>query len=217
MFEPSWKKKGLFLFKKKEPESEEKRLKKLRDMYAETIIEIFPKRIDPSYYDNMMEEMKEDMEYIAEYLEYDNERLRDEYLDDQIYRTEEKINKLQDYTEQIKFVSNIISTSKEKLDKLILEKEDLQNQLDDINKNKIGNIRTPAEAKIIDRLKVIDSEKIKFEEEINKSIPSLDIVSKAQEKNDALKESYFKYIDYINENWERYYHNGSHIIIPSNE
>jgi len=217
MFEPLWKKKGLFLFKKKEPESEEERLKKLRDMYAETIIEIFPKRIDPYYYDNMIDEIREDMEYIAEYLEYDNERLRDKYLDDQIYRTEEKINKLQDYTEQIKFLSNTINTNKEKLEKLILEKNDLQNQIDEINKNKKGNIRTPAEAKILDRFKEIDLEKIKFEEEITKLTPSLEILSNSQEKNEALKESYFNYIDYIHENWERYYHNGSHIILPSIE
>jgi len=222
-FVPSWQKNGSWMKKKDHPQiSEEERLQKLRDEYAEIIKETFPKD-NSQYYSDMMAELKEDMAYISDFIENDNLRLRDQYLEMEIERTEKKIefeNKT-DYEKLISDTSNEIKNKKEEIVKIMNEIESLSKDLEKEKKTQAyvprGQKRTISkkELEITARLECLPNEKNKVDEDIDK----LEKLNQGYQYSLETKldkiNKYNEYIQYLNDNWENYTHNGITIVLPN--
>lgn len=199
--------------------SEEERIENVRKEYAEIICDLFPKKIN---HQEIMDEINDNMQYISEYIEYDNLRLRDEYLNNEIIRTQKYLDSIIDYQEKIKQNINKFDNNKEKITNIMNDIDNLTAKMEEVKKNrpyslrKHSNILSKEEVDINNLMSECIKEKNSLEEE-NKKIEynntlyeSLDI-----EQYNLVLESK-KYIEYIESNWENYYHNGFSIVLPLN-
>jgi len=199
--------------------SEEERIENIRKEYAEIICDIFPKKIN---HQEIIDEINDNMQYISEFIEYDNLRLRDEYLNNELTKTQKYIDSIIDYQEKIKENINEFNNNKENITKIMNNIENLTVKMEEIKKNKPYSLRKHRQILSKDEIDVnnLMSEYIKQKnnlEEENKKIEynntlyeSLDI-----EQYNLVLESK-KYIEYIENNWENYYHNGFSIVLPLN-
>jgi hypothetical protein len=210
---PSW-------MKQKEVISEEARLENLRNEYAEIIMDVFP-RNNQKYYEEMIDEVNGNMEYINDYINRDNIRLRDAYLNDQITRTQNYLDNITDYDKIIDDKNMRIKINKEKIQEIMLEIDTLSKQLEEVKKNKPYAARgkttiiTKEEKEISDKLEKLPNEKNKLEEEneeLEKYLVESVEIKEHQDKTVIEKKNY---LEYLNKNWDRYYHDGSMIILPS--
>ena len=206
--------------KQKEVISEEARLENLRNEYAEIIMDVFP-RNNQKYYEEMIDEVNGNMEYINDYINRDNIRLRDAYLNDQITRTQNYLDNITDYDKIIDDKNMRIKINKEKIQEIMLEIDTLSKQLEEVKKNKPYAARgkttiiTKEEKEISDKLEKLPNEKNKLEEEneeLEKYLVESVEIKEHQDKTVIEKKNY---LEYLNKNWDRYYHDGSMIILPS--
>ena len=216
-FKPSWMKNN-FWAKRPQPQiSEEERLKKLRDEYAEIIINAFPKRRDENYYSDMMNDLEDNMSYINDFIERDNIRKRDEYLENEIHKTKKYLDNLINYDEEIIKCKKLIRDKRSDMFDLLKSIENLSDRLKEIKNDKSfsqRNKETPEELYITKQLNQIPSRKNKLDEEIEnteRNISELEIKKENQIKGKKRAEDY---IEYINENWERYKFEGCTIKLP---
>jgi hypothetical protein len=212
-FFPSW-------MKQKEVISEEERLENLRNQYAEIIIDLFP-RNNQKYYEEMIDEINEDMGYINDFINQDNIRLRDAYLNDQIARTQNYLDNITDYDKIIDDKKIILEINKQKIQDIMHEIDSLSKQLEVIKKNKPYTARgkttiiTKEEKEISDKLEKLPNEKNKLEE-VNEELEKYLVESvEIKECQDNIIIEKKKYLEYLNKNWDRFYHDGSMIILPS--
>jgi hypothetical protein len=216
-FEPSWKKNN-FWAKKPIPQiSEEERLKKLRDEYAQIIIDVFPKRRDENYYSEMMSELEDNMSYINDFIQRDNISKRDEYLNNEIKRTKLFLDNLFNYDEEIIKNKKLIRDKKSDIFDLIKSIDILSERLGDIKKDKPfsqRNKETPEEIYINKQISEIPSRKNELESHIeNLERQVLDLEFKKDNQEIKRKQAE-NYIEYINDNWERYRFEGCTIKLP---
>ena len=219
---PGWLNKGSFLMKpNNDVLTEEEQLANHRDEIAQILIENCASIHDRDYYHNMMSEIEEDMNYINDFIVNDNLRLRDNYLNDQLARFDRDILGKIDYEFKIKEITENIESSKLKISGLFDEITELSNKLGEIKKNKPYTPRnkqpiiTPEEAVINTRLEKIPHDKNTLEELISNSEGSIENyinLKIAQDENISYAE---KQKQFILDNWERYEHDGTMIILPS--
>jgi len=213
-FFPSW-------MKPKEVISEEDRLENLRNQYAEIIIDLFP-RNNQKYHDEMINEINEEMGFINNFINRDNIRLRDAYLNDQIARSQDYLDNITDYDKIIDDKKMILEINKQKIQEIMLEIDNLSKQLEEIKKNRPYTARgktqviTKEEKEIGDKLEKLPNEKNKLEEENVELEKYLVETVEIKECQDNIIIEKKNYIEYLNANWDRYYHDGSMIILPSN-
>jgi hypothetical protein len=212
-FFPSW-------MKQKQLISEEERLENLRNEYAEIIMDVFP-RNNQKYYEEMMDEVNENMEYINNFLKQDNIRLRDAYLNDEVARTQKYLDNTTDYEKIIDDKKMRLEINKQKIQEIMLEIDSLSKQLEEIKKNKPYTARgktpviTKEEKEISDKLEKFPNEKNKLEEENGELEKYLVESVEIKECQDNIIIEKKKYLEYLNNNWDRYYHDGTMIILPS--
>ena len=219
---PGWLNKGSFFMKSNVDDlTEEERMAKHRDEIAQILIENCASIHDRDYYNNMMSEIEEDMNYINDFIVDDNLRLRDNYLNDQIARYDKDISSKIDYELKITKLRENIELSKLKISGLFDEITELSNKLNEIKKNKPYTPRnkqpiiTPEEAIINTRLENIPHDKNSLEELISSSETSIEYYMNlkiSQDENISYAE---KNKQFIIDNWERYQHDGTMIILPS--
>jgi len=197
--------------------SEEETIENIRKEYAEIICNIFPKKIN---YQEIMDEVDDNMQYLAEYIEYDNFRLRDDYLNNELIKAQKSLDSIIDYQEKIKQNINKFDSNKKKITKIMNDIDNLTLKMEEVKKSRPYTLRKHSQILSKDEVEInnLMSECIKEKnslEEENKKIESdnnlyesLDV-----EQNRAISESK-KYIEYIENNWESYYHNGFSIVLP---
>ena len=218
-FFPSWMNKDSLFMKQKQIVSEEDRLENLRNQYAEIIIDLFP-RNNQKYYEEMMDEVNENMEYINDFIEKDNIRLRDKYLNDEITRTQDYLDNITDYDKIIDDNKMKIEINKEKIQEIMFQIDNLSKNLEEIKKNKPYTARgktsivTKEEKEFSDKLEKLPNEKNKLEE-VNEELEKYLVESvEIKECQDKIIIEKNKYLEYLNENWDNFYHDGSMIILP---
>jgi chromosome segregation ATPase len=219
---PGWLNKGSFFMKSNiDVLTEEERMAKHRDEIAQILIENCASIHDHDYYHNMMSEIEEDMNSINDFIVNDNLRLRDNYLNDQLARCDKEISSKIDYDLKIKELTECIESIKQKISRLFDEITELSNKLGEIKKNKPFTPRnkqpiiTPEEEVINTRLEKIPHDKNNLEELISSyesTIENYRNFKVAQDDNISYAE---KNKQFILDNWERYEHDGTMIILPS--
>lgn len=220
-FRPSWMNKGNKWMPPKDTISEEERLEKLRNEFAEIIMETFP-RNNEKYYQEMNDEINENIEYINDFIERDNIRLRDSYLNDQIERTEKYLEDVTDYVKIIDDKKTRNENNKLKIQEIMQEIEELSKKLEEIKKNKPYTARgktpvvTNEEVEINNKIETLPHEKNKLEEENIDLEKYIELLIEQKQSQDISIIEKKKYLEYLNENWDRYYHDGTMIILPSN-
>ena len=168
-----------------------------------------------------MEQLTKDMNSINDFIVNDNLRLRDNYLNDQLARCNKEISSKIDYDLKIKELTECIESIKQKISRLFDEITELSNKLGEIKKNKPFTPRnkqpiiTPEEEVINTRLEKIPHDKNNLEELISSyesTIENYRNFKVAQDDNISYAE---KHKQFILDNWERYEHDGTMIILPS--
>jgi hypothetical protein len=214
---------------RRSPPTEEERvqiekdnLQKLRDDFAEILVNACPKRMSDEYYSDLSANIEENMEYINKFIEDDNIRLRDQYLTNEIERLEKLITTPDvNYAEEIKKYTQQIKNNEKKINFLLDQIPILSEELNQIKLNKpyVAKSKqrdTPEEIKIKEKISSIPHEKNNLEE-INEKLAK-DII-----EYESLKESYDatcitnnSQIEYIQKNWDKYSVDGCHIVLPRN-
>ena len=201
---------------------EKDNLQKLRDDFAEILVNACPKRMSDEYYSDLSAEIEDNMGYINKFVEDDNIRLRDQYLTNEIKRLEKLITTPDvNYAEEIKKYTQQIKDNDKKINFLLDQIPILSEELNQIKLNKpyVAKSKqrdTPEEIIIKDKISSIPHEKNKLEE-INERL------SKTIVEYESLKESYDtscivnnSQIEYIRKNWDKYSINGCLIVLPRN-
>jgi chromosome segregation ATPase len=216
---PSWLNKEKKWMPSKNTMSEEERLENVRNQYAEIIMDVFPRKIN---YQEMIDSIDENMVYINDFIEKDNIRLRDAYLNDQITRTEKFLKDVIDYKKIINDKYTKIESNKLNIQEIMLKIQELSKKLEEIKKNKPYTIRgktpilTKEEVEINSKIDKLPNEKNKLEEENEELEKYIEGLIEDQKDQDNLIIEKKKYIEYLHANWNRYYHNGVMIILPNN-
>lgn len=199
---------------------EKDNLQKLRDDFAEILVNACPKRLPDNYYTDLSAEIEDNMGYINKFVEDDNIRLRDQYLTNEIKRLEKLITTPDvNYAEEIKKYTQQIKNNEKKINFLLDQIPILSEELNQIKLNKpyVAKSKqrdTPEEIIIKDKISSIPHEKNKLEE-INERL------SKTIVEYESLKESYDtacivnnSQIEYIRKNWDKYSIDGCLIVLP---
>jgi len=221
-FSPSWLNKGKqFMLPKINELSNGERLEMHRNEIAEILKENCASLYDRDYYNDLKYEIEEDLDTIYEYLNNDNIRLRNNYLNDKLNRCNKIITNKIDYDIKIKECEDKIKSNDLKISQIFDEISKLSEKLSEIKKTKpfVFNPKkqtySPEEIQINNRLEKIPFEKNNLEEEnlnLEKSIENYINIKEEQEIEIKNAESYKLY---INENWEKYSHNGLMIVLPN--
>ena len=224
-FVPSWMNNKNAFMSQKEVISEEKNLEKLRNEYAEIIMDVFRNQnfidsYNEKYHQEMIDDINENIEYINDFIERDNIRLRDAYLNNEIIRSQTYLDNIVDYTKMIDDSKIKKGNNKLKIQEIMLEIDNLSKKMEEIKKNRpyLAPGKTPVvtkeEADINNQIEKLPHEKNKLEEENEMLKRYIEHLIDQQVSQDDLIIQKHKYIEYINENWDEYYHDGSMIILP---
>jgi len=220
-FKPLWMNKGAIWMKPcKGTQTNEERLQKLRDDFAETLINSCPKRLPDNYYSDLSVEIEENMEYINKFIENDNIRLRDQYLTNEIIRLEKLITTPDvNYAEEIKKCKQDIKNNEKKINFLLDQIPILSEELNQIKSNKPYVVKskqrdTPEEIKIKEQIASIPNEKNKLEETNERLAKNIVEYESFEESYNATCIANNLQIEYIRKNWNKYSVDGCHIILP---
>lgn len=209
-FRPLWINKGFS--KKNEPISNEEKQKNHLDLYRESIISIFPKKINN---EDIYSNFDDDMEYLNNFLIKDDLEKINKYLNNEIEITKYKLQNIINYSSKIQKCKIDKDTNNLEIEKITTEIESLNNQLKTIQENKLNKIKfTPIEYNILDRLKLIPEEKKILEEKNKEILIELNMYEINQEESEENIKELENYLNFINENRNEYKIDGSIIIIP---
>jgi len=209
-FRPLWINKGFS--KKNEQISNEEKQKNHLDLYRESIISIFPKKINN---EDIYSNFDDDMEYLNNFLIKDDLEKINKYLNNEIEITKYKLQNIINYSSKIQKCKIDKDTNNLEIEKITTEIESLNNQLKTIQENKLNKIKfTPIEYNILDRLKLIPEEKKILEEKNKEILIELNMYEINQEESEENIKELENYLNFINENRNEYKIDGSIIIIP---
>jgi len=199
---------------------EKENLQKLRDDFAEILINVCPKRTPDNYYESLSTEVKDNMHYIDEFIERDNIRLRDQYLTNEIKRLEKLITTPDiNYAEEIKKYKQQIKDNEKKINFLLDQIPILSEELNQIKINKPYVVKskqfdTPEEIQIKENISSIPHEKNKLEETNERLLNSIIEYESLKESYDAICITNNSQIEYIRKNWNKYSIDGCLIVLP---